>query len=587
MSLGAKQSKETGVVEQTKNGQGPDNQGPVRSDPFFPPVRIQPKLSINTPGDQYEQEADAVADKVMRMPDPASPARQSFFSPSNIGIQRKVHQPEDELDKEILHRKEISTSTIQRKCSACEEEDHQVQRKESGGGSIPDSGLDNYVSSLSSSGQALPETALSFFEPRFGQDFSGVRIHSDRAAADSAQSINAQAYTTGNNIVFNQGKFSPDSNDGKQLLAHELTHVVQQGNDQGLQTSLIQTNLAIAPTVPGAVVNALTPAQLQSAIQWNTVVFSDATEIALLREVLQISQAPAVINEDFINALVQYQANFGLTQDGRLGAATASRLADELAAEAGIAGATPDVGTATELALNPAERRMRLRSRVVNRLGRILHQGFIGPADNPTGIVTARSGFTNPGNAGLTNAIGVNYTGAHADQSHWLQFLSPQMSAIDTTTHHRVFNTANVVTTGAPFVFAAAGAFNWGVDTLPATNSMFYDAGFTNTRVPGASTEIFDQPNTWNGQADTFAATFATRPASVRLTLRFDDYLVVNNNSVVYHFRWNMYFNFNTTVAPAPDVRGSYESLGGGPVNHLPADRKAALNAQFAGNTVP
>jgi uncharacterized protein DUF4157 len=85
-----------------------------------------------------------------------------------------------------------------------------------------------HQSPIPGSGKALPESSRSFFEPRFGQDFSHVRIHHDHEAAGSAESINALAFTTGNNIVFNEGQYSPESEQGKKLLAHELTHVMQQ-----------------------------------------------------------------------------------------------------------------------------------------------------------------------------------------------------------------------------------------------------------------------------------------------------------------------------------------------------------------------
>ncbi len=169
----------------------------AKPQPFF-----QPKLSVNAPGDVYEQEADAMADKVMRTTD--TPCSQDvFFKPVN----------------RIVHRK----------CKACEEEEQHVHRKESGAEerqASPD--LDSYVGSLSSSGQPMPESSRKFFEPRFGYDFSNVKLHTGVAAAKSAQSINALAYTNGNNIVFNSGQFSPGSPEGQRLMAHELTHVVQQ-----------------------------------------------------------------------------------------------------------------------------------------------------------------------------------------------------------------------------------------------------------------------------------------------------------------------------------------------------------------------
>lgn len=170
---------------------------------------IQAKLTINAPGDQYEQEADSMADKVMRMPANGLP-----FSPSSSSI-----------------------TPIQRKCSDCED-DEKVHRKETSSQPV-EAGNDvsSYVSSLSSKGSPMPGGAKSFFEQRFGRDFSDVKIHNDDVAAKSAQSINALAYTHGNNIVFNQNQFAPETDSGKRLLAHELTHVVQQN---GFLNKMIQ-----------------------------------------------------------------------------------------------------------------------------------------------------------------------------------------------------------------------------------------------------------------------------------------------------------------------------------------------------------
>lgn len=167
-----------------------------RSDYFY-----QPKLGINMPNDPYEQEADAMAERVMRIP----VNEHRFFS-----------------------AKPVSVSRLQRKCEACEKE-QKLQRK----GSSPQateagSDFSSYLSSLSSKGSSLPGESKNFFEPRFGYDFSDVKIHTDADAAKSAQSVNALAYTSGNNIVFNRNQFSPGSDHGKRLLAHELTHVVQQ-----------------------------------------------------------------------------------------------------------------------------------------------------------------------------------------------------------------------------------------------------------------------------------------------------------------------------------------------------------------------
>jgi len=168
---------------------------------------IQPSLTIGPVDDVYQREADTVADKVMRMSD----TEQKQTNSSAINIQAK--------------------------CPACAEEE-QIHRKENGN----EAGLleaPSIVSdALRSGGSPLDDNSRSFMESRFGYDFSRVKIHTDSSATKSAQSINALAYTSGNNIVFNEGQYSPNTENGKKLLAHELTHVVHQG--KGLQNKTIQ-----------------------------------------------------------------------------------------------------------------------------------------------------------------------------------------------------------------------------------------------------------------------------------------------------------------------------------------------------------
>jgi len=86
---------------------------------------------------------------------------------------------------------------------------------------------------LSSPGQPLDRNTRTFFEPRFGHDFSRVRVHTDGHAAESARSVNALAYTVGRHLVFGAGQYLPGTDAGRELIAHELTHVLQQGNHDG------------------------------------------------------------------------------------------------------------------------------------------------------------------------------------------------------------------------------------------------------------------------------------------------------------------------------------------------------------------
>lgn len=160
---------------------------------------FQPKLTVNIPGDQYEQQANAMADKVMQA-HPLNAAGNTFFKPAGTSLQRK--------------------------CAACEEE-KQVQRKESAEAVTP--GVSSSVEqTLQSSGQPMEPGLRSFMEQRFSNDFSNVQIHNDAVAHRSSADINALAYTHQNHIVFGANQYQPQTQEGKKLMAHELTHVVQQ-----------------------------------------------------------------------------------------------------------------------------------------------------------------------------------------------------------------------------------------------------------------------------------------------------------------------------------------------------------------------
>src|SRR6266404_1951570 len=151
---------------------------------------IQSKLKVSTQGDEYEQEADRVAEQVMRMPD----------SHPKTGAALAARD-----SSQTLQRKQASLDGAPRMASA-----------EGSEGLMP------------GSGQPLPESKRTFFEPRFGHDLSNVRVHVVSRAAESAQSVKARAYTLGRNIVFGAGEYAPGTTAGRLLLAHELTHVAQQ-----------------------------------------------------------------------------------------------------------------------------------------------------------------------------------------------------------------------------------------------------------------------------------------------------------------------------------------------------------------------
>ena len=181
---------------------------------FFEPVPragmsgIQFKMNVGQPGDKFEQVADRMADKVMRMPASASPVKE----------EKLQRQADDTLQKK-------EDEKIQ-KAPAAEEK---LQRKGDGTPTI-NAGTQSAIQNSSSGGQPLAPDVRSYMEPRFGADFSKVRIHSDPEAASLSNQLSARAFTHQNHVFFSRDQYQPGTSEGKQLLAHELTHTIQQGH---------------------------------------------------------------------------------------------------------------------------------------------------------------------------------------------------------------------------------------------------------------------------------------------------------------------------------------------------------------------
>jgi hypothetical protein len=184
---------------------------------------IQAKLTISQPKDQYEQEADRIAEEVIRMPEPV--------------VQRQMESVEEE--EEGMVQREIAsqiTPLVQRQVSPEVAAEDFIQTKATGNQTaVPASTQESSEApssvreALSFPGQSLDPATRVFMEQRFGHDFSQVRVHTGVAAERSAQDVNAHAYTYGSDIVFGAGEYAPATPQGRRLLVHELTHVIQQG----------------------------------------------------------------------------------------------------------------------------------------------------------------------------------------------------------------------------------------------------------------------------------------------------------------------------------------------------------------------
>ena len=166
------------------------------------PANVQAKLTVGPPGDMYEQEADRVSEQIMHMPEP----QLQRAGPCGGG------------------------------CPKCQtgqlaQEHDRLQTEHVGSGDLGQIAVPPIVDEvLSSPGQPLDPATRTFMEPRFGHDFAKVRVHTNNRAAESVEAVNARAYTVGNHIVFGAGQHEPGGSRGQRLLAHELTHVVQQND---------------------------------------------------------------------------------------------------------------------------------------------------------------------------------------------------------------------------------------------------------------------------------------------------------------------------------------------------------------------
>ncbi|MGD9535599.1 MAG: DUF4157 domain-containing protein [Alphaproteobacteria bacterium] len=200
---------------------------------------VQAKPRVGRPDDPLEREADRIADRVMGDKD-ASGTEASGAPP-----------------------------TLSRKCAECaaEEKADEIHMKASDGGAMHTSGTQadatQAVSALQASGAPLPTSLRAYFEPRFGRDLSGVRIHTGATAASAAEGINARAYTLGSDIAFAAGEYAPASHEGRRLIAHELAHVGQQADREpairrtvSRRSSRCPANVHGAPADPLAALDA-------------------------------------------------------------------------------------------------------------------------------------------------------------------------------------------------------------------------------------------------------------------------------------------------------------------------------------------
>ncbi len=234
----------------SKNNDSRSNSAASRSqgaDSFF---GVQTKLSIGKSDDKYEKEADSVADKVVEktnQPDKSS-ENSTFFPPVSKPMVQKSSQEEVQKQEETeeIQEKPISESITPVVQMATDDDEaiqkmpfKEVQQKsDSSSNQEASPGLESSLNSSKGGGSPLPSETKEQMESGFGTDFSNVRVHNDDTAVQMNKELGSQAFASGNDIYFNEGKYNPGSKDGQHLLAHELTHTLQQG--ASIKSKLIQ-----------------------------------------------------------------------------------------------------------------------------------------------------------------------------------------------------------------------------------------------------------------------------------------------------------------------------------------------------------
>jgi hypothetical protein len=179
-------------------------------------------------------------------------------------------------------------------------------------------------------GHRLPESERRFFEPRFGLDFSHVQLHTDSAAYASANSLNANAYTYRNNIVFGSGQYAPGTTAGRLLIAHELAHVVQQ--QSGGKVNNVQRDLATPPPKEApAPQDALSEDDIKKAIKFNKRRYNKPGT-RLIQDIVGSKPTGTWVDADIV-AVARIQEQYGLKKDGKVGTKFFKFLDEELKAE--------------------------------------------------------------------------------------------------------------------------------------------------------------------------------------------------------------------------------------------------------------
>lgn len=333
------------------------------NNPFF---AVQAKLSVGKAGDSYEKEADAVADQIVQRSE-----SNSFITPQNFFPSTSIQKKSEEENADEIQAKPISDSItplvqlktdeeenvqekceecekeavaskpsereesidIQQKCEACGHEEEKIQKKSNVNDTTAINTVEKTLKSTKGNGSVLPPNSKMQMERGFGADFSNVRIHNNSTSAQMNRQLGAQAFTNGNDIYFNSGKFNPSSKSGKHLLAHELTHTIQQGKsinkkeigqspdvERNLQSDLLSGNPTLENCLDG-----ISPSYVRYGQNGEPVGLLQQALVDLGYDLPQFGVDGIFLNET-LKSVQRFQLDNNLSNDGIVGTLTIDRL---------------------------------------------------------------------------------------------------------------------------------------------------------------------------------------------------------------------------------------------------------------------
>lgn len=471
---------------------------------------IQLKLSVGATNDPLEYEADAMADKVMR-------------TPEKTFVQQKADC--SNCDDGHIHLKPLASQISPF-----------IQAKSNGEAAVSDS-VSGRIQSSMGGGSQMEGSTKNFMESRFGADFSDVKIHTGDEPAQLNRSLDAKAFTVNNNIFFNSGQYQPETDAGKHLLAHELTHTIQQSGYGGANSNAVvrRTPADEAKALAKQIHDAFSAAKVDDAAVLTSLgtLGRDATKASLLK--------------------TSYKTDYNT----------------ELEADIKLKVSAVNLSRALFLLNAPPANTSIVSSTTVDKAGTEDHKA----ANIGGGTVSVRTGVDYTSGTSYKGGFSVGYSGSKAAESRyfqtlWSEIISTQPDKTETRVNKTGLPLGNSMTMD---LTTNINKPNYKIDSGSAS-SPFYEANGTNIRTAAGVTD-YDRPSEFS---DIILKQFDAGATKVVEIDHFDDFLVQEEKAI---YQVSLYVQWVYTSKTA--ISRSTKFVAGVAITALPPDIKKQLVKEY------